>query len=189
MRRRRSEPSARWRSAALQQRVGRAKPRPRAAAQPRSDRPRQDFDAHRGSRPPQRSSRRDKTQRRCRAVPDWIRVAKVGRNGVDGKSLTFRLAYEVGRTYQYFDVFEFGEEALFRRRDGAGLCPGAANQVPKNSTQPVLPTPRMRPAQRKQPRRQALSEALHVMCVESVRSPLKCLTRGHSHRHSPSAVV
>src|SRR5262249_19810761 len=62
--------------------------------------------------------------------PDWILLARAGRDGCDGRSPTICGAYDAHETYVRLDIVTHGDGAAYiARHDDPGLCPGDGWQV------------------------------------------------------------
>jgi hypothetical protein len=55
---------------------------------------------------------------------DYVSVARAGRDGADGRSLTLRGPYDMQAKYTNLDIVEFGGELFVALRDDPALCPG-----------------------------------------------------------------
>lgn len=67
---------------------------------------------------------RQDTAKRPQEGEDWACIAERGRDGIDGKSPTYRGPYSVAKKYTAFDVLSFGPDLFVSLRNGAGVCPG-----------------------------------------------------------------
>jgi len=60
---------------------------------------------------------------------DWIRVARAGRDGCDGRTPDVCGTYDAYEKYQRLDIVSFDGAALIARRDDPGICPGDGWQL------------------------------------------------------------
>jgi hypothetical protein len=56
--------------------------------------------------------------------PDWICVARAGRDGCDGRTLNVCGTYDVREKYERLDVVAFEGASFIASKDDPGICPG-----------------------------------------------------------------